>query len=177
LDPAEREETRGEYQTITPAEKTGDKAQRCEQAFLSLSAVARSSTSDAINALTFTASLAPSLPPSLTAAPLRPPPPPPRPPPARLDSTSPADATAIEGWIIIVTNVHEEANEDDLMDRFSDYGTVKNLHLNLDRRTGFIKVRAALSSVSLSRLLLVSAELRRQVTLRRGCRRCQCGGM
>ncbi|GAA5905741.1 hypothetical protein JCM8208_000883 [Rhodotorula glutinis] len=70
----EREETRGEYQTITPAANTGDKAQR-----------------------------------------------------------------SIEGWIIIVTNVHEEANEDDLMDRFSDYGTVKNLHLNLDRRTGFIK--------------------------------------
>ncbi|BGP49480.1 hypothetical protein JCM10450v2_005371 [Rhodotorula kratochvilovae] len=69
----EREEPRGEYQTI-PAENTADKAQR-----------------------------------------------------------------SIEGWIIIVTNVHEEANEDDLMDRFSDYGTVKNLHLNLDRRTGYVK--------------------------------------
>ena len=68
--------------------------------------------------------------------------------------------------------MHEEANEDDLMDRFSDYGTVKNLHLNLDRRTGFIKVRAALSSVSLSRLLVVPTELRWQVSLRRDCRRC-----
>lgn len=40
---------------------------------------------------------------------------------------------------MIARGLHEETNEDDLYELFSDHGEVKQLHLNLDRRTGFVK--------------------------------------
>eukprot|EP01130_Rhizamoeba_saxonica_P003645 TRINITY_DN151_c0_g2_i1.p2 TRINITY_DN151_c0_g2~~TRINITY_DN151_c0_g2_i1.p2 ORF type:complete len:112 (-),score=29.37 TRINITY_DN151_c0_g2_i1:29-364(-) len=56
----------------------------------------------------------------------------------RLDDSIFGPIKSIEGWVIIVTNLHEEATVQDLSDRFSEFGEIQNIELPQNRRTGYI---------------------------------------
>ena len=47
---------------------------------------------------------------------------------------------AVEGYVIFVTNLNKETQDDDVKDFFEEYGPVKNVTMNIDRRTGYMKV-------------------------------------
>ena len=58
---------------------------------------------------------------------------------ASLDESGSGPIKSIEGYILIVRNVHEEAQDSDVLDAFADFGEVKNMQLGFNRRNGYCK--------------------------------------
>ena len=46
---------------------------------------------------------------------------------------------AVEGWVIFVSNLNEEVTEEEVEDKFADFDKVRDVRLNLDHRTGYVK--------------------------------------
>ena len=46
---------------------------------------------------------------------------------------------SVEGYIIFASGINKDASEDIIFELFQEYGNVKNMHVNLDRQTGYFK--------------------------------------
>lgn len=60
------------------------------------------------------------------------------PPPAPIPTAS-GPLKSVEGWVVFVTGIHEEAQEEDIREVVGDYGRIKSIVLNADRKTGVPK--------------------------------------
>ncbi|KRX21791.1 RNA-binding protein 8A [Trichinella nelsoni] len=48
------------------------------------------------------------------------------------------DEEPVDGWTIIVSNLHQEAEEDEIKQAFEDFGPVKTINILLNRETGYL---------------------------------------
>ena len=79
-------------------------------------------------------------------------------------------ARSVEGYVVFITGLHSDTEEDNVLELCEDYGNVTNIHLNYDRRTGnckgyalveFEKLDDAQSAVkSLNKAVLLGKELK-----------------
>lgn len=46
----------------------------------------------------------------------------------------------MEGWVIFVAGLNEEVTEEEVEDKFADFGKIREVRMNLDHQTGYVKV-------------------------------------
>lgn len=59
--------------------------------------------------------------------------------PANSNAVKPQPKKSVEGWIVFAMGVPPEAEPEDIERIFADFGKIHSIHLNVDRRTGYLK--------------------------------------